>query len=63
MAPRDSGDTKRCYYDVLEVDKSCTEDDVKKAFRKQALIWHPGEEWRDGRRRERESRVSSVSFA
>lgn len=29
------------YYDLLEIQKSATEEDVKKAYRKQALKWHP----------------------
>ncbi len=33
--------TKRDYYDVLGVDKSASEKDIKAAYRKQALKWHP----------------------
>ena len=29
------------YYDVLGITKSATEDDIKKAYRKQALRYHP----------------------
>jgi len=31
----------RNYYDVLEIDKNATEDEIKKAYRKGALKWHP----------------------
>ena len=29
------------YYNVLEVSKAATTDDVKKAYRRLALQWHP----------------------
>lgn len=29
------------YYELLGISKTATEDDVKKAYRKQALRWHP----------------------
>jgi len=30
-----------CYYDVLGVEKGCTEQELKKAYRRLALKWHP----------------------
>jgi len=33
--------TKRDYYDILGVSKSSSADELKKAYRKQALQWHP----------------------
>jgi molecular chaperone DnaJ len=32
---------KRCYYEVLEVDRSANEGALKSAFRKLAMKWHP----------------------
>ncbi len=29
------------YYDILEIKKNATEDEIKKAYRKRALEWHP----------------------
>ncbi|KAM4809616.1 dnaJ homolog subfamily C member 21 [Rhinophrynus dorsalis] len=31
----------RCHYEVLGVSRDCTDDDLKKAYRKLALRWHP----------------------
>src|SRR2546421_10472683 len=32
---------KRDYYEVLAVNKDCTEDDLKKSYRRLAMKWHP----------------------
>lgn len=34
-------DSKRCYYEVLGLKKTASNDEVKKAFRKLAVKWHP----------------------
>jgi curved DNA-binding protein CbpA len=33
---------QRCLYDVLGVERGEEDDAIKKAYRKQALQWHPG---------------------
>ncbi len=33
--------SKRDYYEVLGVDKNADQNTIKKAFRKQAMVWHP----------------------
>jgi molecular chaperone DnaJ len=41
MTGWDTGMAKRCYYDVLEVERSADESELKSAFRKLAMKWHP----------------------
>src|ERR1041384_6316160 len=37
----EAGMAKRCYYEVLEVERSADDGVVKSAFRKLAMKWHP----------------------
>jgi molecular chaperone DnaJ len=38
---RDAGMAKRCYYEVLEVERTANDSELKTAFRKLAMKWHP----------------------
>lgn len=33
----------KCHYEILGVKREAGDDDLKKAYRKLALKWHPGE--------------------
>lgn len=33
---------QQCLYAILEVEAEATDEEIKKAYRRQALIWHPG---------------------
>src|SRR6187549_1983915 len=35
------GMAKRCYYEVLEVERSANDGELKAAYRKLAMKWHP----------------------
>jgi molecular chaperone DnaJ len=41
MTGVDARMSKRCYYDVLEVDRGAADSELKSAFRKLAMKWHP----------------------
>ena len=32
---------KRCYYETLSIERTASDGDIKAAFRKQAMQWHP----------------------
>ena len=32
---------RKDYYKILDVDKNATDDEIRKAYRKLALKWHP----------------------
>jgi len=33
---------RTCHYVILDIDKNASETDIKKAYRRRALEWHPG---------------------
>src|SRR5215813_9484758 len=41
MTGMDAGMAKRCYYDVLGVERTAGDGELKSAFRKLAMKWHP----------------------
>src|ERR1700746_2309867 len=41
MTGVDAGMAKRCYYEVLEVERTVNDGELKTAFRKLAMKWHP----------------------
>src|SRR6516162_4681395 len=41
MTGVDAGMAKRCYYEVLEVERTVGDGELKSAFRKLAMKWHP----------------------
>ena len=41
MTGVDAGMAKRCYYDVLGVERTADDGELKSAFRKLAMKWHP----------------------
>ncbi|KAF5474447.1 hypothetical protein F2P56_006346 [Juglans regia] len=49
------------YYKVLQVDKSAKDDDLKKAYRKLAMKWHPDKN--PNNKKEAESRFKQISEA
>jgi hypothetical protein len=40
MAPKK--EVKECLYSILSIEQSATDEELKKAYRKAALTWHPG---------------------
>src|SRR5882757_10754523 len=41
MTGWEAGMSKRCYYEVLEVERTVNDGELKTAFRKLAMKWHP----------------------
>lgn len=53
--------TGKCYYEMLEISKTATEADIKKAYRKHALKWHPDKN--PDNQKEAEKRFKEISEA
>ncbi|KAL4331815.1 hypothetical protein GQ457_07G041370 [Hibiscus cannabinus] len=49
------------YYNILKVEKTATDDDLKKAYRKLAMKWHPDKNPND--KREAEAKFKQISEA
>lgn len=49
------------YYKVLQVDKSAKDDDLKKAYRKLAMKWHPDKN--PNNKKEAEAKFKQISEA
>lgn len=49
------------YYEVLNVERNATEDDLKKAYRKLAMRWHPDKNPTD--KKEAEAKFKQISEA
>ena len=41
MTGWEAGMSKRCYYEILEVERTVNDGELKTAFRKLAMKWHP----------------------
>lgn len=49
------------YYRILQVDKNASDDDLKKAYRKLAMKWHPDKN--PNNKREAEAKFKQISEA
>jgi len=37
----EKGFTKVCYYEILSIERSATDKEINKAYKKSSLKWHP----------------------
>ena len=51
----------RCHYEVMGLEKSCSAEEIKKAYKKKALQWHPDRNF--GNEAEAEERFKEVTSA
>lgn len=49
------------YYKILQVDRKATDDDLKKAYRKLAMKWHPDKN--PNNKKDAESKFKTISEA
>ena len=49
------------YYKILQVDKNATDEDLKKAYRKLAMKWHPDKN--PNNKKEAETKFKQISEA
>lgn len=55
--------TDKDYYDILEIDKNASEADIKKAYKKQAMIWHPDRNHSNSNKDKAEKKFKEISEA
>jgi len=57
----------KTYYEILEIDKNATEEQIKQAYRKLSLLWHPDSFDRGNSpaktREEAEEKFKEINFA
>lgn len=58
---RGGGEMGVDYYKVLQVDRSASDDDLKKAYRKLAMKWHPDKN--PTNKKEAEAKFKQISEA
>ncbi|CAI2164980.1 15944_t:CDS:2 [Funneliformis geosporum] len=54
-------ESKETYYEILGIETDASEDDIRKAYRKQALLWHPDKNVQ--RKEESEAKFKKIAEA